>query len=147
MFLITEAAYAIISICWGLEGCTFLECISVQIQIFSVKCILAVRVKSTVLLPKVWIILPCTVTDVRCGRPVHVCTLIAMEYCNSIITLHNTMLGNFLDLRDMKWELYCNETYSIWMAYSFTFYWYLKIGNIKLFFWCSLFETLYRVVK
>jgi hypothetical protein len=33
------------------------------------------------------------------------------------------------------------------MAYSFTFCWYLKIGNIKHLFWCSHFETLYRVVK
>jgi hypothetical protein len=90
-----------ISICWGLEGCAFLECISAQMQIFSVKCILAVSVKSIVLLPIVWIILPCTVTDVRCGKPVHVCTSIVMEYCNSIITSHN-LLGNFLDLLHMK---------------------------------------------
>lgn len=131
-----------ISICWGLEGCAFLECISAQMQIFSVQCFLAVSFKSTVLLPIVCIILPCTVTDVRCSKPVHVCTLIVMEYCNNIITSHNNLLGNF------TWSENCivNKTYNIWMAYSFT-YWYLKIGNIKLFFWCSHFETLYRVVK
>jgi hypothetical protein len=79
-----------------------LECISAQMQLFSVECILAVSVKSTVLLPKVWIILPCTATDVRCGKPVHVFTLIALEYCNNIITLHNNLLGNFFGPAHMK---------------------------------------------
>jgi len=86
----------------ALKAVPFLECISAQMQIFSVTCILAVSVKSTVLLPKVWVILPCTGTDMRCSKPVHVCTLIAMEYCNSIITSHNNLLGNFLDLLHMK---------------------------------------------
>lgn len=96
-----------ISVCLGLEGCAFLECTSAQMQIFGVECNLAVSIKSTVLLPKVWIILPCTATNVRCGKQVHVCTLIAMEYCNIIITLHNNLLDNFLDLLHMKLELYC----------------------------------------
>jgi len=52
-----------ISVCWGLEGSAFLECISAKMQIFSAKSILTVSVKSTVLLPKVWIILPSTATD------------------------------------------------------------------------------------
>ena len=73
-------------------------------QMFSVECILAVSFKSTVLLPKVWIIVPCTATDMRCGKPMHACTLIAMEYCNSIITSHNNLFltTNFLDLLHMK---------------------------------------------
>jgi hypothetical protein len=43
-----------------------------------------------VLLSKVWVILSCIVTDVRCCKLVHVCTLIAVEYHNGTITSHNT---------------------------------------------------------